>query len=527
MRAHGNVSLQDGSPLTMPDCVESQKDQQFSHSGNGASSMWTWAKRRDKLRDSRVVCSLARESRTYTGSCIAMIHKNCFPRLAHIALISTLTLTFALPASAAWKEKVLYSFQGGANDGSYPYGSVIFDKQGNLYGVLQDFGGDSCAPLGGECGAVYRLSPPAQKGGSWTETLLYEFQGKGANDGESPNSGLIMDKSGNLYGLTAYGGTGNCTLLGLSAGCGTVYKLSPPKQKGGAWTETILYSFPSATQGYVPIGDLVFDSAGNLYGSTLFGGMKGTTCDPDYGGQCGVVFEISPPKTKGGKWTEKELHAFAGGTDGAEPNGGLVLDDKGSVYGTTAFGGGATCQGAGCGTAFELDDPLTKRGGSWTEKILHRFADGDDGAGPSSGLTFDAKGALYGTTGGGGSGFNGTVFRLTKARGGDWVEAILYNFSYENSKKGSGPGGGLMLDKSGDVYGTAGAGGLYNGGVVYRLKPSGQGKTWPLSVLYSFQRTPDGSGPEARLMPGGAGNLYSTTSGGGISGNGTVFKVSP
>ena len=108
---------------------------------------------------------------------------------------------------------------------------MVFDKQGNLYGVLQDFGG-ILAPLGGECGAVYRLSPPAQTGGSWTETLLYEFQGKGANDGESPNSGLIMDKSGNLYGLTAYGGTGNCLLLGLAAGCGTVYKLLRRSRKG-------------------------------------------------------------------------------------------------------------------------------------------------------------------------------------------------------------------------------------------------------------------------------------------------------
>jgi hypothetical protein len=433
-------------------------------------------------------------------------------------------------ASAEWKEKVLYSFQGGT-DGATPAGGVVFDKQGNLYGVLQDYGPPSCAPMGNYCGTVFQLTPPVQKGGSWTETLIYQFQGKGSNDASLPNGGLIRDAAGNLYGVTAYGGTGDCVLLGVKAGCGTVYELSPPTQKGGAWKETILYSFPTTKQGYFPNGDLVFDSAGNLYGATTFGGGKGTTCDGFYGGNCGAVFEVSPPKTKGGKWTEKVLHSFKGGTDGANPNGGLILDSKGAVYGTTAIGGNQICQNGhgqpvGCGIVFQLHPPA-KADGDWTENVLHRFTDGNDGAGPSSGLTFDSKGALYGTTGGGGSGFNGTVFRLTKTGGGHWAERILYSFSYENPDDGSGPGGGLTLDDSGDVYGTAGGGGVYNGGVVYRLKPSGLGKTWSLTVLYAFQRTPDGSGPEARLIPDSTGNFYSTTSGGGTSGNGTVFEVLP
>ena len=470
-----------------------------------------------------------------------MIHKNRSPRLADVGLILAVALSFAVPASAAWKEKVLYSFQGGTNDGSYPYGSVIFDKQGNLYGVLQDFGGDSCAPLGGECGAVYRLSPPAQKGGSWTETLLYEFQGKGANDGESPNSGLIMDKSGNLYGLTAYGGTGNCTLLGLSAGCGTVYKLSPPKQKGGAWTETILYSFPSATQGYVPIGDLVFDSAGNLYGSTLFGGTKGTTCDPDYGGQCGVVFELSPPKKQGGAWTQKVLHNFAGiasgkqDGDGAEPNGGLVLDNKGAIYGTSYYGGneGGSCGSVGCGTVFKLAPP-TKNGGAWTQKALHVFKGIPDGVRPAAGVVFGPKGSLYGTTvlGGGGNYPSGTAFELIPGVNGSWTERIAHSF--QDGDDGSEPKSALLADASGNLYGSAlGGGGGQRYGVVFRLRPPKvQTKPWTLTTLYAFPGSPDGAAPAAPIVSDASGNLWSTTTGGGTGGCvyggcGTVFEVKP
>jgi uncharacterized repeat protein (TIGR03803 family) len=427
-----------------------------------------------------------------------------------LSLIST--------ASAEWKEKVLYSFQG-IPDGSGPVGAVVFDQAGNLYGATTEGGSSSCHSVT-QCGTVFQLAPPAQQGDPWTETVLYVFKGNASNDGATPVGGLVIDSSGNLYGTTGYGGTGDCILVGLRLGCGTVYELSPPAQKGGAWTETILYSFPTAKQGYLPNGDLVFDSAGNLYGATMFGGGFGTTCDPFYQ-YCGSVFKLSPPKTKGGKWTEKVLHGFAGGMDGLAPTGGLILDDKGAVYGTTSGGGGP-----GWGTAFELKQP-TKKGGAWTEKILHLFANGTDGASPNGGLIFDTKGALYGTTLSGGLGVEGTVFRLTKTSGGRWAETILYSFSYLNTDDGTFPVGGLALDKSGDLYGTAGAGGTYNGGVAYRLKPAGPGKTWPLTVLYDFERTPDGSGPEARLINDGAGSLYSTTSGGGTPGNGTVFKVAP
>jgi hypothetical protein len=451
------------------------------------------------------------------------------------AVIAAL-LALASAASAEWKEKVLYSFQGGANDGFVPAGGVVFDKQGNLYGATTGGGPSTCAPFGSECGTVFQLSPPAQKGGSWTETLLYQFQGKGSNDGSVPNGGLIIDAAGNLYGVTAYGGTGYCLLLGSNAGCGTVYKISPPQQQGGAWTETILYSFATAKEGYLAIGNLVFDGAGNLYGATWFGGDKGTTCDSLYGGQCGVVFELSPPKQHGGKWTEKVLHSFAGGTkgekssDGALPNGGLVVDSKGAVYGTTYYGGNdaGDCEygveGIGCGTAFELNPPA-KKGSAWTEKMLRRF-DATDGANPDAGMTFDSNGNLYGVT-------VGTLFRLAPPkRSGLWEETTLYAFC-GGGEGGCDPEGGLVLDSSGNLYGTTYYGyGSELYGSVFRLKPATKkaGK-WVISYLYGFENAPDGLYPAARLVFDKAGNLYSTTTGGGRGTCsrycGTVFEVKP
>jgi hypothetical protein len=142
--------------------------------------------------------------------------------------------------------------------------------------------------------------------------VLYVFKGHDQNDGSGPTGRLLADSSGNLYGVTGYGGSGPCVLFGTPTGCGTVYEPSPPKQKGGAWTESVLYNFQGGKDGDLPSGTLVFDKAGNLYGVTLFGGGKGTSCDIFYGGTCGTVFKLSPPKTKGGNWTEKVLHSFAG-----------------------------------------------------------------------------------------------------------------------------------------------------------------------------------------------------------------------
>jgi hypothetical protein len=444
-------------------------------------------------------------------------------------LLCVVVLTRAVPASAEWKEQVLYSFQGGTNDGANPAGGVVFDAQGNLYGATTQGGLTVCA-IGGECGTVYQLSPPTQKGGSWAETIIYKFQGQEANDGGLPNGGLIIDASGNLYGVTAYGGSGDCVLLGLRAGCGTVYELSPPQQKGDAWTETILYSFPTAKQGYLPNGDLVFDGAGNLYGATEFGGGKGTTCN-DFYEYCGAVFELSPPKTKGGKWTEKVLHAFAGGTDGANPNGGLLLDDKGAVYGTTYSGGNQSCHYEdefGCGTVFELESPTTK-GRAWTESQLHVFAGGTDGGNPAGDLIFDAKGSLYGTAQGGSSSGGGIVYRLTATDGGRWKKTVLHWFS--NSGSGASLAG-LLFDSAGNLYGTTAGGDSERGGTVFRLRPPiGKRRVWALDLLYGFTGSPDGAYPVARLVFG-HGSLYGATQEGGTGqacqgGCGTVFEVSP
>jgi uncharacterized repeat protein (TIGR03803 family) len=443
-------------------------------------------------------------------------------------------------APAQVKEKVLYSFQGGATDGEYPAGGVVFDKAGNLYGATTD-GGGQCSPA--QCGTVFQLTPPTQKGGPWTESVLHIFKGNGFGDGSTPAGSVIIDSAGNLYGTTGYGGTGNCILLGGKDGCGTVYELSPPTQKGGAWTETVLYSFPTPKQGYLPNGNLVFDSAGNLYGATMFGGGQGTTCDPYYQ-YCGAVFELSPPKKQGGAWTEKVLHAFAGiesgktSGDGAIPNGGLVLDAKGAIYGTTYAGGISKCPpllAAGCGTAFKLTPP-TKKGGPWIETTLHRFyQETSDGGNPSAGLTFDPKGNLFGTTKGGGGGTfpSGVVFELLPRLDGKWAEKVLYTFQDNND--GGQPQAPVAFDPKGDLYGTASSGGAGLAGTIFRLRRNAK-EGWAFTMLYDFKRPPDGFTPVSPLTFDSTGNMYGTTVEGGTGNTctgygtddcGTVFEVSP
>jgi hypothetical protein len=238
-------------------------------------------------------------------------------------------------SSAEWKEKVLYSFQGGT-DGSTPAGGVV-DKQGNLYGTTQQGGGSSCPPIS-FCGIVFQLAPPAQKGGTWTETAVHVFPGVPGKDGATPAGGLVIDAAGNLYGTTAYGGSGDCVLLGIKGGCGTVFELEPPKTKGDAWTYKILYSFQGSRDGYFPWGDLVFDSAAIFMELRNSAGVTAaaTRLSTDIAGRCS---RLGPPKTKGAKWREKVLYSFKSGTDGANPNGGLVLDSKRNIYGTTRIGG--------------------------------------------------------------------------------------------------------------------------------------------------------------------------------------------
>jgi hypothetical protein len=456
-----------------------------------------------------------------------------------IPLFSGLIIVLGLAstsASAVRKETVLYSFQGGT-DGAVPSGGVVFDKAGNLYGATQDGGGSGCAPIS-PCGTAFQLSPPTKQGDPWTETQLHIFTGvtKTAKDGADPSSGLVIDAAGNLYGTTAYGGNGGCVLAGNHGGCGTVYELTPPKKTGGKWGYKIIYSFRGGKDGDVANGDLVFDAAGNLYGATLFGGGFGS-CDAPFYENCGTVFELSPPQTKGGKWTEKVLYSFKSGKDGANPNGGLVFDKKGAIYGTTVFGGSSdqickTVSGTGCGTVFHLK-PAIGSGSDWSESVLYRFKPGTDGAAPNGGLLIDSVHHLFGTTLAGGSSQSGIVFALSEVKGkNQWVETVLHTF--QDGADAANPSSGLTLDASGNLYGTACCGGVLGGGAVYQLKPPQNHGVWIYSARYFFNGAPDGSYPSGKLVFDDVGNLYGTTLQSGDTGQacgrqgcGTVFVVSP
>jgi len=269
----------------------------------------------------------------------------------------------------------------------------------------------------------------------------------------------------------------------------------------------------------------------------MFGGGHGTTCDEFYQ-YCGAVFELSPPKKKGGKWTEKVLHGFKGGTDGANPNGGLVFDIKGAIYGTTFAGGNENCKSdtsVGCGTAFELRPP-TSNGALWKEIVIHHFKrDTSDGGNPMAGLRFDGAGDLCGTTLNGGPGQYGTIFSLKRPskEGGNWAESVLHSFN--DGQQGAGPSASITFDAGGDLYGTTAIATSRSAkGNVFRMKPTDRKlSAWAFSALYTFAGDPDGATPSAGLVFGSGGAVFSTTQDGGTGqscgseGCGTVFEVSP
>src|ERR1700733_13909644 len=301
-------------------------------------------------------------------------------------------------------------------------------------------------------------------------------------------------------------------------GCGTIFELSPPATAGGAWTDTILHSFQGAPlDGAGPFGALIFDYQGNLYGTTTSGG----------GGNGGSVFELSPPSTPGGAWTETVLWANSASdaTDGSQLYGKVVMDPEGNLYGTTYAGGSH-----GAGTVFELVAPKIS-GGHWTKRVLHDFgAVANDGANPWAGLLLRG-GVLYGTTYRGGTVGQGIVFELVR-KPGPWTESILYNF---NGSGGGYPLAGLIADSAGNLYGTTG----YKGsdpcacGTVYELSPpSAPGDPWQETTLHSFTGGGDGAFPRAELWRDKSGDLFGTASlggkgGGSGGGGGTVFKLDP
>jgi uncharacterized repeat protein (TIGR03803 family) len=305
---------------------------------------------------------------------------------------TTFQLSPPAPGMVKWTHKTLVTFNG--NNGSQPFGGLVMDQAGNLYGTT--FNG----PF--DIGTVFQLSPPAPGTTKWLDNTLLKFNGV---DGALPYAGLIMDQAGNLYGTTSQGGS----LAACNRRCGTVFRLSPPAPGTTKWTQKILLNF-NDTNGATPFAGLIMDQAGNLYGTTKYGGSS-TAC---FDG-CGTAFQLSPPILGSTKWTHKTLVNF-GGANGAYPLAGLLMDQAGNLYGTTSLGGSSTACASGCGTVFQLSPPApgtTK----WAHKTLVNF-NSANGAGPMAGLTFDQAGNLYGTTASGGSSISctggcGTVFRIT------------------------------------------------------------------------------------------------------------------
>jgi len=333
-----------------------------------------------------------------------------------------------------WQQRVLYAFHGGT-DGIQPAGNLLFDSSGNLYGATFGGGTNTTCNQPPGCGTIFELSPNGD--GSWAETVLYNFQN--GSDGRAP-VGLIFDSSGNLFGVSGYSH-------------GIIFELSPPQQKGGAWTETTLYT----TQQYTWISsNLVLKQKGNLYGSWF----------PNF--CCGGVFEL---KYVDNNWLETNLYNFQGGGNGGEPLSGIVFDSKGRMYGTGTSGGN------NWGVAFELK----RSGGQWIESMLYNFCSFNncaDGAWPNGPLVFDQAGNLYGTTQVGGAVCSddsdgcGIVFKLTPTTSGEWRETILYNF--KGGFDGYSPYDGVILDGKGHIYGTTSIGGTKSGhgyGTVFALAP--------------------------------------------------------
>ncbi len=300
----------------------------------------------------------------------------------------------------------------------------------------------------------------------------------------------------------------------------------------GAQAQNVLYNFPDGHQGGSPEGRLAADPAGNLYGVTFYGGVDTSVCD-SFGGQCGTAYELSPSSS--GTWTYHLLRSFSNNADGGRLIRGMVRDSAGNLYGTTSTGGnltdcvGASYPGAGCGVVFKLSEDAA---GMWKETVLYAFTGGTDGGVPSSNLTIDASGNLYGSTYYGGDLSScgvgcGVVFRIRHTASG-WHEAVLHSFDF--SVDGQYPAD-VVQDASGNLYGTTFQGPNYvtcieGCGVAWELSPTASGP-WTESILYAFQGGNDGANPLGGMALDSAGNLYGTTELGGSSGDGTVYELSP
>lgn len=404
-------------------------------------------------------------------------------RLLKAAVHNLLPFTILLACAAqAQTFSVIHSFTGG-EDGYQPFAGVYIDGGGNLYGTTTEYSGP---------GTVYKMT---FKNGAWTLNTLFTFYSGNGLPGFIPQARVVPGPGGALYGTTSVGGNGPC----WEFGCGTVYSLRPSRNACGSfncpWTGTLVYSFSGDDGNQPNFVDPVFDAAGNMYGTTIEGGVY----------SLGNVWQLT---RSNGQWTETSIHDFDI-TDGAVPFSGVTLDAQGNVYGTSSTGGPSP---NGVGTVFEL----THSGSGWTLNTLHTFT-GPDGSGIAAGVIFDAQGNLYGATLNGGASGGGTVFELSPS-GGGWNISVLYSFSGQD-----GPIVSLTMDASGNLYGTTYADGAFGYGSVFKLTRSGG--SWTYTDLHDFTNGADGANPISNVAINASGKLYGTTTAGGTSNNGVVWEI--
>jgi uncharacterized repeat protein (TIGR03803 family) len=392
-------------------------------------------------------------------------------------------------------ETTIHSFTGNTNgpDGTLPSGGLVADSHGNLYGTTQQGGNVHNG------GTVFKLT---KDGG---ETILYSFcQKPNCVDGLDPHTNVILDDQGALYGTTSAGGDSDD---------GTIFKLTPPTRGTTVWTETVLHSFIGlpfgpGNDGAIPTS-LIKGDNGTFYGATADGGVGNNSN--------GTVFKLTPPKNGQVTWNVTILYSFCTQTpptpscsDGARPSS-LIVNKDGVIFGTT------TVAGSGFGTIFKLT-PNGKAG--WTGTGIYSFKGGSDGATPQS-LTIDNKDNIYGTTLSGGKGDNGVIFKFTPKG----IETVIYSFcSQPSCNDGSQPAPGLIIGNSGTIYGATNSGGTGNNGTVFKLiPPINVMSNWSETVLYRFSGL-DGANPAAGLTVN-QGAFFGTTANGGTANNGTVFKL--
>jgi len=402
--------------------------------------------------------------------------------IALIAIISAMTQT-----AQGQTFHVIHDFTGG-QDGANPSTGLTIDPYDNIYGTA--FGGGS-----GHYGTVFSLD---NDGGGWTLSPLYGFAG--GDDGAGPLAQLVIGPDGVLYGSTSAGGGGSCVQNNGYRGCGTVYSIRPPAQAPATvifqWSSSVLYRF-SGNDGSSPQGELTFDQAGNIYGTAIGGGSAGW----------GLIYSLTPSN---GAWTQNILYQAQGNGDGKYPWGGVVIDQSGNLDGIFEQNGPY-----GYGALYQL----TPSGSGWTESTTHGFTfQSDDGATPQGGLILDPSGNLYGSTVHSVNG-GGTVFEMV-ASGGGWSYDFLYGLS---GGIDLGPYDKLLLDASGNLYGTTLGDGQYGFGSVFKLTPSNGG--WTYTSLHDFTGGDDGASPMCQLAFDSSGNLYGTASGGGTKGKGVVFQI--